>query len=137
MMTPEETVQAIRRFFAENDRGFAAVYVFGSVARALVEPAATPNDVDIAVIRGSVKQGLEHFETPTTLALEQLLQKKVDLVIVDDASPDLGHRIIRDGIVVSETDRSKRLAWETRTRALYFDLLPVLNRIRRTPAHLR
>jgi predicted nucleotidyltransferase len=133
-MTREETIRAVRGFFEAHDRGFVAVYLFGSVARG---DAQRPGDVDIAVLRGSRKSGLERLETSTQQALEGRLGQPVDLVVLDDAPPDLAHRVLRDGILVAQTDRSKRVAWEVRSRAEYFDLLPFIHRIRRTPDHLR
>jgi hypothetical protein len=52
-------------------------------------------------------------------------------VILNDASPDLVHRVLRDGLLAFESDRSARIRFEVHARNEYFDLLPVLNDYRR------
>lgn len=47
------------------------------------------------------------------------------------APADLVHRILRDGELLIENDRSRRVRFEVARRAEYFDLLPVLERYRR------
>lgn len=132
-MTREETIEALRGFFSK-EKGFAAAYLFGSVARG---EQRADSDVDVAVLPGVRKSGLEHLEVSTQQALQGLLHCKVDLVVLDGAPADLAHRVLRDGVLVAEAEPSRRVAWEVRARAEYFDLLPFLHRIRRTPDHLR
>ena len=64
-------------------------------------------------------------------ALERTLGRPVQVVVINDAPPDLAYRILRDGRVVLERDRHARLRFEVRTRNLYFDLLPILTQYRR------
>jgi hypothetical protein len=44
---------------------------------------------------------------------------------------DLVHRVLRDGVLLLERDRSARIRFEVRARNDYFDLLPHLRRYRR------
>jgi len=44
--------------------------------------------------------------------------------------PDLVHRILRDGILCLDRDRSARIRFEVKARGEYFDLLPYLQRYR-------
>jgi hypothetical protein len=44
---------------------------------------------------------------------------------------DLAHRVLRDGLLLLERDRSARIRFEVRARNEYFDLLPHLRRYRR------
>jgi hypothetical protein len=44
---------------------------------------------------------------------------------------DLVHRILVEGILVHERDRSRRIAFEVRARNEYFDMLPILERYRK------
>jgi hypothetical protein len=41
------------------------------------------------------------------------------------------HRVLRDGVLLLDHDRSARIAFEVRSRNEYFDLLPILERYRR------
>jgi hypothetical protein len=63
-------------------------------------------------------------------SLEASLGKRVDLVVLNRAPADLVHRVLRDGVVVVERDRSARLRFEVRARNEYFDLAPVRARYR-------
>jgi len=53
------------------------------------------------------------------------------VVVLNDAPADLVHRVLRDGVLVLETDRSARIRFEVAKRNEYFDLLPILRRYRR------
>jgi hypothetical protein len=49
---------------------------------------------------------------------------------MNEAPVDLVHRVLRDGILVCESDRNARVSFEVRSRNEYFDLLPYLRRYR-------
>lgn len=121
--------ELIRRLagFAYDD-GIAAVYLFGSFARGMAEVGS---DVDVAVLhRGALSQTLENcgFELQDRLTTE--LQLPVDLIVLNHAPSDLVHRVLNDGVVVFERDRSARVAFEVQRRNEYFDLLPYFLRYR-------
>jgi hypothetical protein len=108
-----------------------AVYLFGSHARG---DADESSDVDVAVL----------FDVPpaSTLTggrlslegdLERRLRRPVDLVVLNDASADLVHRVLRDGRIVVDRDRAARLRFEVRRRNDYFDLEPIRRAYRRQP----
>lgn len=131
-MSREEIERPMWIFFTEHGKGIAAVYVFGSVARGT---AGSASDIDLAVL----------FERPPpeTLAglrfdladdLTELLDRKVDLVILDRADVDLIYRVLRDSWLVYEGYPSRRISFEVRARNEYFDLLPYLEQYRRAGA---
>jgi hypothetical protein len=62
--------------------------------------------------------------------LGQLLARPVQIIVMNQASPDLVHRILRDGILVLEQSPSLRISFEVRARNLYFDVLPMLRQYR-------
>jgi predicted nucleotidyltransferase len=108
-----------------------AAWLFGSEARGDAGPGS---DVDVGVLFGRPR--------PTTLgglptrlhgALEAALDRPVDLVILDGADPDLIHRVLRDGVLLVDKDRSARIAFEVRSRNLWFDLEPVRKLYRTGP----
>ena len=122
-------IDAIRRFFASRD-DVAAAWVFGSEARGTARAAS---DVDVAVLlkRDTDRTLLDSVPA----ALEEDLTRvcggrRVDVVLVNRASPDLVHRVLRDGVLVAEHDRSRRVAFEVKKRNEYFDLKPHLDRYR-------
>ena len=107
-------------------------YLFGSVAR---DAAGPRSDVDVAVLLAD--------DPPRTLAglrfdleddLREDLRLPVQLVVLNRASVDLVHRVLRDGKLVLDRDPSRRIAFEVRARREYFDLLPILRRYRRLEA---
>lgn len=63
--------------------------------------------------------------------LEAIVKRPVQMVVLNRASADLIHRVLRDGKLVYETDRSARIRFETRSRQIYLDLLPVRREYRR------
>jgi predicted nucleotidyltransferase len=121
-------VERLRRFFETRGPEFAAVYLFGSTARGEQRP---DSDVDVAVIRREPAQHpLERLHADLAGALERIVDRPVEVVDLEHAPVDLVHRILTDAVLVHESDRSKRIAVETRRRAEYFDMQPILEAYR-------
>ena len=105
-----------------------AAWLFGSRARG---DASAQSDVDVAVLFGRPRPvTLEALPTRLHGMLERAAGASVDLIILDGADPDLIHRVLRDGVVLVEDDRAGRIAFEVRSRNLWFDLEPVRRRYR-------
>jgi predicted nucleotidyltransferase len=119
----------LRAFFEEHARGLVCAYLFGSRARGTAGPHS---DVDVGV--------LFEEDPPPTLAglpleleaeLESRLGLPVQVIALNQAPADLVHRVLRDGRLVLETDRSRRIRFEVRRRNEFFDLQPILQEYRR------
>lgn len=107
-----------------------AAYLFGSVARG---GSAPPADVDLAVLYAHTPPPrLDSLPIALQGALERALGVAVDIVVLNRASADLVHRVLRDGVLVLDRDRSTRIRFEVQKRNEYFDLLPLLRRYRRS-----
>jgi uncharacterized protein len=127
--TAGETVARLEEYFRANPRGIAAVYLYGSVARGT---ARESSDVDVAVLfERDPPRTLEGLHGDLALDLDQRLGRTVDLVILNHAPVDLMHRVLRDGILVCDANRSARVRFEVRARNDYFDLEPYLRQYRR------
>lgn len=114
------------------DPNVAAVYLFGSRARGSHRQGS---DVDLAVLyRTPVPPTLAAQPFEQQAELSRLLETSVDIVVMNTAPVDLIHRILRDGKLVFERDKSRRIAFEVKARNEYFDLMPVLRRYRRASA---
>ena len=128
-MDRDRLAQEIAHVFAARNEDAAAVYLFGSVARGEDRP---DSDVDVAVLYGKpVEAGLAGLKLALAGDLEARLGRRVDLVVLDSQPPDLVHRVLRDGLIVLENNRSTRIRFEVNARNAYFDVLPMLRRYRR------
>jgi predicted nucleotidyltransferase len=126
MADPDRIEAALRRFFADEDHGEAAAYLFGSVARG---EARAGSDVDVAVLFAEdPPPTLDGLGFDLEAELTRRLGLPVQLVVLNRVSAVLVHRVLRDGRLVSNRDPSARVRFEVRKRNEYFDLLPVLRR---------
>lgn len=128
-MDTETLIEALRAFFRERGDGVAAAYLFGSRARGT---ARAGSDIDLALLlTESPSASLHGLPNRIADALERELGEEIQVVALSSAPPDLVHRVLRDGVLVCETDRSARVRFEVARRREYLDLLPVLRRYRR------
>lgn len=122
----------LRDFFSARADGIAAAYLFGSVARG---SSGAGSDVDVAVLYSSPPPAtLRSPASALEADLERLMGRRVEVVVLNSAPVDLVARVLRDGRLVLEGDRSARIAFEVKARNEYFDLLPILRRYRRQAA---
>ncbi len=121
----------ILAFFQTDHRGVLAAYLFGSTARGTDAPES---DIDIGVLyRDPPSRSLDGPPFSLKGDIEAILHRSVDLVVLNHASPDLCHRVFRDGILLLDRDPSFRIQFEVKKRNEYLDLLPVLRLYRRYP----
>jgi predicted nucleotidyltransferase len=124
----------LRSFFAATPGDAVAVYLFGSVARGR---AREGSDVDVGVLlEEDPPRTLKGLKLDLAADLEAVLEAPVDLVVLNRAPPELVHYVLRDGKLVLERNRSKRIRFEVKKRNEYFDLQPMLNQYRRIPPAL-
>ncbi|HMB54817.1 MAG TPA: nucleotidyltransferase domain-containing protein [Thermoanaerobaculia bacterium] len=124
-----ELVTRLEDLLRQEPDGLIAVYLYGSRAR---DTARDDSDVDLGVLY-TEPPARRFGGPPDRLAesLERELRTEVQVVVLNDAPADLVHRVLRDGVLVLETDRSARIRFEVAKRNEYFDLLPILRRYRR------
>jgi len=125
----EQLFDDLSALLAASPAEVVAAYVFGSVARGDARPAS---DVDVAVLlTGPVPGRLAGLPYSLERRLELALRRAVQVVVLNSAPPELVARVLRDGEILLERDRSQRIRFEVRARNLYFDLQPFLRRYRR------
>jgi predicted nucleotidyltransferase len=116
-------IDATARALEAHAHAIVAGYLFGSVARGTNR---SRSDIDLALLlKQTPESGTSKLGIELAFELELELKRAVDLVILNTASPDLIHRVLRDGILLLETDRRARSEFEVRARAQYLDLAPL------------
>jgi predicted nucleotidyltransferase len=125
-----DVTQRLQAFFARCHQGVTCAYLYGSTARGEAHAAS---DIDITVLYTQDPPAtLDGLEFELANKLERHLGRPVDLLVLNRASVDLIHRILRDGVLVFDGDPSARIRFEVKARNEYFDLLPYLRQYRRT-----
>ncbi len=100
-----------------------AGYLHGSQARGTAGPLS---DVDLAVWLGPSLDSARRFDRQLELmgrAASLLRTDEVQLVVLNDASPLLQHRVLRDGIVLADPDPGQRVRLETDAIIRYLDTM--------------
>lgn len=123
------TSDKLRSYLDRAPDDLIAAYLFGSEARGTAGPHS---DVDLGVLlRESPPRTL--LDQPFALAdeLTELMQRPVEIVVLNDAPIDLVQRVLRDGALLVDRDPSVRIRFEVAARNTYFDLKPFLDRYRR------
>jgi predicted nucleotidyltransferase len=122
----EEIIRKLQAFF-RNLPEVCFAYLFGSLS------SQTDNDlsdVDVAVFVDSAALDRDngYFGYKATLLTEimQLLKEnRVDLVILNQATPLLSFHVVRYGIPIYEVDRLSRIRFQAKAFSRYFDLKPM------------
>lgn len=110
--------EKIRDYFAA-DPNVVAVYLFGSHAKGR---AGAGSDIDLAVL---LREKPEYdYRLRVMCELADLLKTEVDALILDQCGILMQRQVLKYGIVLFERDRRPRIAFEIRSRKLYFDFLP-------------
>ena len=115
--------RAVSRCLAKRPE-IQAAYVFGSVASGR---ARADSDVDVAVlIDRRVPPGrILKYRLKLMADLGTALHRSdVDVVILNEASPLLAHRVLSQGTLVFERSAPARVRFQTKTASLYLDLSP-------------
>lgn len=119
----------LRDYFSKRPQGVVAAYLFGSFGRGTAGPAS---DVDVAVLYSkSLPSTLDSPVFTQEGDFERILGRPSQVIALNTAPADLVHRVLRDGRLVFEGNRSARIAFEVKSRNEYFDLLPFLRRYRK------
>jgi len=124
-----DVATALRSYFGTRHEGIVAVYLFGSEARGA---AREGSDVDVGILFREIPPST--LDSPVfglQADLEQLLRKPVQVVALNTAPAALVHRVLRDGRIVFDGDRSRRIRFEVARQNEYFDLIPILRRCTR------
>jgi predicted nucleotidyltransferase len=127
-----EILERIRTAVAASPDEVVAVYLYGSYAR---DTATAGSDIDLGLLLTAPPEPkLGNVLREVEAAIEERLGRQVEAVALNRAAPDLVHRVLRDGVILLDRDRSARIKFEVRARNEYFDLAPLRSLYRRVPA---
>ncbi len=116
-------IAATLREELETEPDVIAAYLYGSVARGTQR---RDSDVDLALLlQQDPPDTLEGLRLNLAARLQNRLGRQVQVVILNRAPCDLAHRVRRDGRILVERNRRRRVAWEVKSRNEYFDMEPI------------
>jgi len=118
MPVNDAMIETIRTFFA-GDEAVTAVYLFGSQAAG---KATAKSDIDLAVLLR--EKPAYDYRLRAMSELARLLKTEVDVLVLDQCGILMQRQVLKHGIVLYERDKRTRLAFEIRSRKMYFDFLP-------------
>ncbi|HJW83291.1 MAG TPA: nucleotidyltransferase domain-containing protein [Anaerolineae bacterium] len=106
----------------------ALAYLYGSAAAGTSTPLS---DIDVALIAGDSSALSRRFEIEADLAAKLGEQGilRADARLINDAPIMLKGTVVTTGVLVYSTDDKLRIEFEAFTRRLYFDYLPVAQRL--------
>ena len=117
-------VAKIKHYFSDLNQ-VSAVYIFGSAAKNLMR---SKSDIDIALLfEKKAKSKIKRFDfiLTTSMELEDIIGRPVDVVDIWEAPPVLQHQILKTGKLLVENNRPARINFEVNSRKRYFDMLPL------------
>jgi len=109
-----------------------AVYLYGSQARG---DASSASDIDLGLLLARRPEPrLKGVARDLEDTVERTFRRPAQVVVLNAAPADLVHRVLRDGILLLDRDRTARIRFEVQKRNEYFDLAPIRRLYRRVPA---
>lgn len=125
-MLPGNLAERLRRTFSRYEE-VGIAYLFGSRARG---DSSEDSDADFAIML------LKEFSDPYDLfrLIQDLAEameiedRRIDLIILNDAHLELRYRVLSEGIIVFERDAEKRIDFEIKTLKGYLDFKPFLDK---------
>jgi predicted nucleotidyltransferase len=106
-------------------REIQAAYIFGSVVSGRTRP---DSDIDIAVLVDSSRLRPDSLKYRLRLMSEiasALGRSDIDLVLLNEAPPELAQNVLSGGRRIFERSRSARVAFQVRTLNLFMDTEPM------------
>ena len=133
---PPLDAETLRRLAAAFDhKGVVAAMLIGSRARASAGPLS---DIDVGVWHEPDLDPSERLDLRLELAAAAaaaLHTDEVDVVLLNQATPLMRHRAIRDGQPLVERDRRARVRMETKGILDYLDTKPLRAELARGTRH--
>jgi hypothetical protein len=120
----EKLKQSASSVFAETPVLFA--YLYGSFAKGVTHPFS---DLDVGIfVEGLDAEACLNLELSLSLRLDEILEHRVqsEVRIMNRLPLVVKGRILTDGELIYSRAEDQRIEFETQTRKLFFDFLPVI-----------
>ena len=121
----QNLIRLLKKIF-QKERGVLFCYLFGSQA---TKNTASDSDVDLAIYfdENRIK---DFFGKRLELIAEisRALKKETDAVVLNTASPFLRYVVLKEGKLIFERDKGKRIDFELKSLNEYFDFKPILEK---------
>jgi len=110
----------------QKEKGVLFCYLFGSLA---YQNFISKSDVDLAVYLDEKKcKDFSEKKLELISRVSKTLKKDADIVVLNSAPPFLKYVILKEGLLVFESDKEKRVDFELKAINEYFDFKPILEK---------
>lgn len=121
----EQIIAKLRDYYTPNDDVLFG-YLFGSFAR---NCSRLQSDIDIAIFLSNYHEDSVHeYKFTTMIELQDIFNRPVDLILLNEAPPLLKHEIFKTGILFIERDHAILVDYKSRNYFQYQDQRYILNR---------
>ena len=112
-------IKEIIGLICESQPAIVAAYIFGSFAKRQNKPKS---DIDVAILLDeTIKNKFSIFEF--SIVLEKKIERKADVVILNNAGEILKYEVRRRGVLIFERSSDDRKQFEVMGRKYYEDFL--------------
>ena len=115
--TLKEIPEDLAAFFKGEDRVLVA-YLFGSYVRG---DQTSRSAIDVAVLLSDAPRKMLDYYLHLVDGLSKILERDVDLVILNMAPPLLKYQVIKNGLVIYSRDEASRVRFEAKALSEYLD----------------
>ena len=118
----EEIINRIKNYLYSRDEAVAG-YIFGSYSSGTVRPKS---DIDIAVLLSDTVDSKDYGQIKLSIIndlIELLSFDRIDIVVLNVASPLLSHEIIKKGLLLFSKDEAKRINYTANATIHYLDTI--------------
>ncbi|MCR4263664.1 MAG: nucleotidyltransferase domain-containing protein, partial [Candidatus Roizmanbacteria bacterium] len=118
-MLNKQQIATIKDYF--STKPVIAVYLYGSQAK---NSETEESDIDLAILVDEKSKMAEDIQLVVMSELSIILDKKVEVQVLNICSTSFSYRVISEGIILVSHNESVRIAFEEEIMKHYFDLLP-------------
>lgn len=115
-------IEKIKSYLYSRDEVVTA-YIFGSYT---IEKVSSMSDIDIAVLLRDSVDSKEYGHIKLTITndlIEQISFDRIDIVLLDIASPLLSHEVLKKGMLLFSKDETMRIQYTANAIIRYLDTI--------------